>query len=158
MVKNTSGGKYAKKAKRSSLVQPINTKVRVVAEEGELYAIVKKMLGNGRMEVLCIDNVTRMCNIPKKFSFYKRDNTIRVGSWVMVGLRLWESNHRSVCDLLEVYSVYDIEQLKKLNENWFIFGEDECDLINNDVEFIEDQPTVTPTETSAAEEIDLSDI
>lgn len=164
MVKNTSGGKYAKKAKRSSFAPPLQTKTRVVAEEGEMYACVKRLLGNGRMEVMCIDNILRQCHIPKKFRFFKRDNIIRVNTWIMVGLRLWESNHRSVCDLLEVYTPYDVDYLKKLNENWFVFGEDDCDLIGNDnIEFIDDRTqTINELENginaSNDEEIDLSDI
>ncbi len=85
MVKNTAGGKYAKKAKRGSLNPPLQTKTRLVSEEGELYACVKRILGNGRIEVMCIDNVMRQCHIPKKFRYHKRDIFIGVGSGVIVG-------------------------------------------------------------------------
>lgn len=155
MVKNTGGGKYAKKAKRGSLNPPLQSKTRVTSEEGELYACVKRILGNGRIEVMCIDNIMRQCHIPKKFRYFKRDNVIRIGSWVMVGIRLWESSKNN-CDLLEVYSTYDIDYLKKLNENWFVFGEEECELIGTDeIEFTSEQPIMN--ESSAAE-IDLEDI
>ncbi len=162
MVKNTNGGKYAKKAKRSSLMQPIQAKTRIVSEEGEVYACVKKLLGNGRMEVLCIDNVVRQCHIPKKFRYFKRDNIVRIGSWIMVGLRLWESNTKN-CDLLEVYAQYDVDYLKKLNENWFLFGEDEDDIIGNDsIDFVDERTQIMNelerNESTGAAEIDLSDI
>lgn len=156
MVKNTGGGKYAKKAKRGSLNPPLQTKTRVVSEEGEIYACVKRILGNGRIEVMCIDNVLRQCHIPKKFRYFKRDNVIRVNSWIMVGMRLWESNKNN-CDLLEVYTQFDIDYLKKLNENWFVFGEEACDNLFASTEFeFTDQPSVI--NESGAEEIDLADI
>jgi initiation factor 1A len=157
MVKNTSGGKYAKKAKRGSLNPPLQRKTRVVEEEGELYACIKRILGNGRIEVMCIDNVLRQCHIPKKFRYFKRDNIFRVNSWVMVGIRLWESNKNN-CDLLEVYSEYDVEYLKKLNENWFVFGEEESDLFNTDEIDISEHVQGESMHSSNAEEIDLADI
>jgi initiation factor 1A len=158
MVKNTAGGKYAKKSKRGSLNPPLQTKTRVVSEEGELYACVKRILGNGRIEVMCIDNVLRQCHIPKKFRYFKRDNIIRVNSWVMVGIRLWESGKNN-CDLLEVYSPYDIDYLKKLNENWFVFGEDECsDLFGTDEIEISEERADGVMQSSNDEVIDLNDI
>lgn len=158
MVKNTSGGKYAKKAKRGSLNPPLQTKTRLVSEEGEIYACVKRILGNGRIEVMCIDNVLRQCHIPKKFRFFKRDNIIRVNSWVMVGIRLWESNKNN-CDLLEVYSNYDVDYLKKLNENWFVFGEEESDnLFGTDEIDIINESNEPGINLSNDGEIDLNDI
>ena len=140
MVKNTAGGKYAKKAKRGSLNPPLQTKTRLVSEEGELYACVKRVLGNGRIEVMCIDNV------------------IRVGSWVMVGIRLWESSKTNT-DLLEVYSAYDVEYLKKLNENWFVFGEEESDNLfgTDEIEFT-NESVESGINMSNDGEIDLNDI
>ncbi len=158
MVKNTAGGKYAKKAKRGSLNPPLQTKTRLVSEEGELYACVKRILGNGRIEVMCIDNVMRQCHIPKKFRYHKRDNVIRVGSWVIVGIRLWESSKTNT-DLLEVYSAYDVEYLKKLNENWFVFGEEESDNLfgTDEIEFT-NESVESGINMSNDEEIDLNDI
>lgn len=158
MVKNTAGGKYAKKAKRGSLNPPLQTKTRLVSEEGELYACVKRVLGNGRIEVMCIDNVMRQCHIPKKFRYFKRDNVIRVGSWVMVGIRLWESTKTNT-DLLEVYSAYDVEYLKKLNENWFVFGEEESDNLfgTDEIEF-SNESVEQGINMSNDGEIDLNDI
>ncbi len=158
MVKNTAGGKYAKKAKRGSLNPPLQTKTRLVSEEGELYACVKRILGNGRIEVMCIDNVMRQCHIPKKFRYHKRDNVIRVGSWVIVGIRLWESSKTNT-DLLEVYSAYDVEYLKKLNENWFVFGEEESDNLfgTDEIEFT-NESVESGINMSNDGEIDLNDI
>ena len=43
-------------------------------EDGQEYAQVVKMLGNGRLEAYCFDGVTRLCHIRgklrKKVNFY----------------------------------------------------------------------------------------
>jgi len=83
--------------------------------------------------VKCIDGETRLCIIRKKFKGRsKRDNMITNGSYVLVGVRDWEVvevGKKRKCDLLEVYSSSDIEQIKKYlsPEEWEIIrvrGED----------------------------------
>jgi hypothetical protein len=61
-----------------------------------------------------------MCIIRNKFRGRgKRDNTVALGTWVMVGIRSWESNsgdnNTQKCDLLEVYNDGEKEKLKKVN-------------------------------------------
>jgi initiation factor 1A len=130
MVKNVKGGSghksQARKFTGDSSASKQNSKLRVVEEDGEIYAQIIKNYGNGMCDALCIDNITRLCIIRGKFRGRgKRDNTIRVGSWILVGKREWESekkNEKQKCDLLEVYSDSDVERLKKsVNENWKIF-------------------------------------
>jgi len=118
------------KVKGESLYFPlqIQSKVvlRIVEEEGEIYGQITKMYGNGMCDALCIDNVTRLCIIRGKFRGRgKRDNILHVGSWILAGRRDWESvkvDEKQKCDLLEVYSDFDVERLKKnVNVNWKIF-------------------------------------
>lgn len=131
MVKNVKGGSGHKSQARkfSSLGSSAKqgSKLRVVEESGEIYAQITKIYGNGMCDALCIDNVTRLCMIRGKFRGRgKRDNSVGVGSWILGGKREWESerkNEKEKCDLLEVYSDFDIERLKKsINENWKIFA------------------------------------
>lgn len=130
MVKNVKGGSGHKSQARkfaSTGVSKQTSKLRIVEEDGEIYAQVIKVFGNGMCDVLCIDEKTRLCIIRGKFRGRgKRDNTIRPGSWVLVGKREWESekkDEKEKCDLLEVYSDFDIERLKKsVHENWKIFA------------------------------------
>lgn len=141
-----------------------SSQLRVVSEEGEIYAVVKKNLGNSRIEVLCMDGQVRICSIAKKFRHFKRDNAIELGGWIMVGLRLWEMEGRHKCDLLEVYSRAEIEKLKKTEGNWKLFApEDIYDELSADTEcmidMIEKQTTNNATgPTASAEMIDLDDI
>ena len=130
MVKNVKGGSSHKSQARkfagdaSSAKQ--HSKLRTIEEDGEIYAQIIKNYGNGMCDALCIDNVTRLCIIRGKFRGRgKRDNTIRVGSWILAGKREWESEkngEKQKCDLLEVYSDFDIERLKKsVQGNWKVF-------------------------------------
>jgi initiation factor 1A len=139
MVKNTTGGnKHKSQARKLVSNFKQSNKLRVVEEEGEVYAQVFKMLGNGMCHVNCIDEKKRLCFIRGKFRGRgKRDNTLRIGTWLLIGKREWESEKNSdedleKCDLLEVYSDVDKERLKKtVNCNWSIFIENEVTFTNS---------------------------
>ena len=75
------------------------------------------MLGNGMCNVMCSDNVSRLCIIRGKFKGKgMHSNIINNGTWVLIGIRDWESSDKKgtlpKCDLLEVYSSIDKERLK----------------------------------------------
>ena len=114
MVKNTGGNK-AKKFARKVINMP-DRSTRFAVEEGEVYAIVMKLMGNNICEVLCLDGERRLCVIRKKFSGKgKRDNFLSKGRWVLIGLRSWEvtRKEKEKCDLLEVYNDNNKEALIK---------------------------------------------
>ena len=98
-----------------------NRALRLVVDEDEMYASVTKMFGNGMCEVISNDAKKRLCVIRNKFrGRSKRDNTVAIGTWVMVGDRSWESGGGSAdklpkCDLLEVYNDGEKQKLKKIN-------------------------------------------
>ena len=98
MVKNLKGGSGHKSQARkfaSTGATKQSSKLRVVEEEGEIYAQITKVFGNGMCDALCIDEVTRLCIIRGKFRGRgKRDNTLRVGSWILAGKREWESEKK----------------------------------------------------------------
>jgi initiation factor 1A len=138
MVKNTQGGSSHKKFARkfsSGGSSNNNNRLRVSEDEGEIYAIVIKMLGNGMFHCHCLDNQIRLGHIRGKFSGRgRRDNTVEGGKWVLIGLREWDipseksstvlkstSSKMQQCDLLEVYSDTDKYRLKEtVSENWQI--------------------------------------
>jgi translation initiation factor 1A len=131
MVKNVKGGSGHKGQARKFVVPSSSkqiVKTRVALEDGELYAQVTKMLGNGMCHVLCQDNKTRLCFIRGKFRGRgKRDNMISNGRWILIGLRDYESEKAGGkldnCDLLDVYSDQDKERLKNQIQtvNWSQF-------------------------------------
>jgi len=130
MVKNTKGGSGHKSQARKFVVPSSKqiVRTRLALEDGELYAQVIKMLGNGMCHVLCQDNQTRLCFIRGKFRGRgKRDNMIHNGKWILIGLRDYESEKAGGkldnCDLLDVYSDQDKERLKSQVQtvNWTQF-------------------------------------
>lgn len=129
MVKNTTGGKKAKSVAR--YVAP--TMFRPAKEEGELYAIVEKNMGNGILNVKCIDNVMRRCMVRKKFTGRQRD-VLQVGSWILVGLREFETI-KDKCDLIEIYTSSDVSRLQLLDMPWHVFGVEKDH--HDDIQFVE---------------------
>ena len=146
MVRQTKGGRNNRKVGRKYVGTPGGgTKLRVVEEEGELYAAVNKMLGGGMMNVMCIDGVERLCVMRKKFRGRgKRDNMVGKGSWVLVGLREWESSSRNKCDLIEVYNPNEITKLQALDGNWSVLkasmlGEGDAEEQDDSIQFVDDK-------------------
>ena len=151
MVKNTFGGNKSKGfARKHNNGGNKNNILRVSQAEGEIYAIVTKMCGNGMFECYCIDEVMRLGQIRGKFTGKgKRDNIVNNGTWVLIGVREWdikkeeESMGRKTClskdeklpkcDLLEVYNDKEKEQLQEeIAEKWSI-------IIKRDPSRIEEQ-------------------
>ena len=155
MVKNF-GGNRAKRQARKHVTAPRNTKLRTAKYDGELYAVVIKMLGGPNMLVKCIDGRERLCIIRKKFSGRnKRDNTLEHGAWVLVGLRDFETTNSTTslttssgstknkekCDLLEVYKSSDVETLKRNEDVDFIelsIADEEHD-IKSEIQFVDEK-------------------
>lgn len=122
MVRNNKGGKKSKGLARKFVGAPVQRKLRLVEESGELYAAVTKILGGGMLEVKGLDGKPRICIIRQKFRGRgKRDNMVALGSWILIGERDWESikkDQARKCDLLEVYTASEIEQLQKTDIDW----------------------------------------
>lgn len=113
MVKNAKGGNKSKKMGRKFLTAPINKKIRLAQEEGEIYAVVTKNLGNGMFYANDIDGRELLCIMRQKFKGRgKRDNTVSPGGWVLVGVREFESCAKPKHDLLEVYTESEKQKLK----------------------------------------------
>jgi initiation factor 1A len=134
MVKNVTGGKYAKKA---GYVGP--RKLRMLESDEERYAIVTKMLGNSQCHVKCTDNITRLCIIRNKFTGkHKGNNFLKPGVWVLVGVRDWETKSDKIekCDLMEVYSESDKTKLLDTTVNFMVLLKED-NLLSNTTEEME---------------------
>ena len=149
MVKNTLGGSGHKKFARKNTTGSKSNRLRTSEDEGEIYAIVTKLLGNGMFHCHCIDDTMRLGHIRGKFTFRgKRDNMVEGGKWVLIGLREWDihtessslsltkaSTKMQQCDLLEVYADSDKQKLREtVSENWQM-------LDNNDISRDKDKHT-----------------
>lgn len=115
MVKNTVGGGKHKKIARK-LTTSIATKesTRLSTNEMEQYALVTKIYGNGRCQVKTHDGLDIQCVIRNKFKGRsKRGNVVANGSYILIGLREWETNSGyKTSDLLEIYETDDVSVLQ----------------------------------------------
>ena len=126
MVKNSGGNKGKKVARKHISGNSFNAKLRFAEEDEERYACVTKLLGNGMCNVNCLDGTNskqRLCIIRNKFRGRgKRDNTVAIGTYVLVGVREWESsksNSLEKCDLIEVSNSNEAQKLKsQVDKPW----------------------------------------
>ena len=75
-------GKGGKNRRRGKNENESDKRELVFKEDGQEYAQVVKMLGNGRLEAYCFDGVTRLCHIRGKLRK-------KVGLHHMYHMKLW---------------------------------------------------------------------
>lgn len=106
----------------------------VFKEDGQEYAQVTKMLGNGRLEAMCFDGAKRLCHIRGKL---RKKVWINQSDIILVGLRDYQD---CKADVILKYSADEARNLKsygefpdtvKINET-VTFGEEGFD---DDIEF-----------------------
>ena len=123
MVKNKKGGSGHKKMARKNVAPKggYNKKLRKAVEEGEMYARVTAMLGGGHARIICADGKERTLVVRGKFrGRNKRDNTLKLNTFVLVGLQsvsfgaVIQKGKLEKADLLEVYKEGQKEELIKL--------------------------------------------
>lgn len=113
--RNVDGGNRAKRQGRKYQTNNSHTNVlRKSVCEMELYAVVTKMCGGNLCRVITQHGDDLRCHMGGKFrGRNRRQNFVKAGEWVLVGLREWEKNNEN-CDLEYVYSKDEIEQLREL--------------------------------------------
>jgi len=110
MVKNRTGGTGTKSLARKHQSNG-NNLLRFPECELELFAVVTKMLGNGRCEVFTNDNHQYSAIIRNKFrGRQKRHNIISINSIVLIGLHDWEKPVKN-SDILSIYNENEIDIL-----------------------------------------------
>jgi len=82
----------------------------VLAETGQAYAQVVKMLGNGRLEAMCFDNVKRLCHIRGKLRKKVWINTTDI---ILIGLRDFQDEK---ADVILKYTADEARTLKSKGE------------------------------------------
>lgn len=108
MVKNTIGGKKAKRAKN----QNDNGGKRPIlwAEDLQMYGRVERILGDMRCDVLCKDGTQRICKIRGKL---KKRVWISTGDIVLICLRDFQDDK---ADIIHKYNVEEVKILIDQNE------------------------------------------
>jgi hypothetical protein len=118
MVKNTGGGKGAKRQASKHSSNPKAEELRKSESPNEVYACITQNFGN-RYDVITLDGDTLSCRMGGKFKGRKkRDNIATTGCWVLVGLYEWEKEVKN-CELLCIYDKHNVDELRSLpGFNW----------------------------------------
>merc|ERR1712070_693212 len=82
----------------------------ILKEDGQEYALVLKMLGNGRLEALCIDSKTRLCHIRGKM---RKKVWISPGDIILLGLRDYQDGK---ADVILKYNSDEVRCLRTYKE------------------------------------------
>merc|ERR1712121_522890 len=103
-------GKGGKNRRRGNNENDTLKRELVFKEDGQEYAQVMKMLGNGRLEAMCFDGVKRLCLIRGKL---RRKVWINQSDIVLVGLRDFQD---AKADVILKYSPDEARNLKSYGE------------------------------------------
>ena len=115
MVKNTTGGSKSRGFARKTFQKSSSSVVRLPNNVLEKFAIVTKLFGQGRCQVITEQQITLNCVIRNKFKArFKNSNLVSIHSIILVGLRDWETPDYKICDLLEVYTTDDIHHFRNI--------------------------------------------
>ncbi len=97
-AKKKKGGKKKRKGKSNYITAKRELEFK---EEGQEYARVLKMLGDGRLEAKCSDNVIRICHIRGKM---RKRIWINKGDLLLVDIRPYQTDKADI-----VHKYYDEE-------------------------------------------------
>ena len=126
-------GKGGKNRRRGKNENERDKRELVFKEDGQEYAQVAKMLGNGRLEAMCFDGVKRLCHIRGKL---RKKVWINQSDIILVGLRDYQD---AKADVILKYSADEARNLKSYGEfpesikitDTLEFGRD----LDDDIEF-----------------------
>ena len=103
-------GKGGKNRRRGKNENEAEKRELIFKEDGQEYAQVTKMLGNGRLEALCFDGTKRLCHIRGKL---RRKVWINQGDIILVGLRDYQD---AKADVILKYNADEARNLKTYGE------------------------------------------
>ncbi|KAG6785195.1 hypothetical protein POTOM_010922 [Populus tomentosa] len=127
-------GKGGKNRKRGKNEADDEKRELIFKEDGQEYAQVLRMLGNGRCEAMCIDGTKRLCHIRGKMH---KKVWIAAGDIILVGLRDYQDDKADVilkympdeARLLKAYG--ELPENTRLNEGpWLAVSLCFCDVMH----------------------------
>jgi translation initiation factor IF-1 len=116
MVKNLSGGgKSKQQGRKFTSNNASRSALRLSTNELEVYGIVIKVFGGGRVSVQTVNESLGELQMIIRHKFKKRNSNVIVGSIILCGLREWEGpDHFKTCDILELYDQDEHNLLKSI--------------------------------------------
>jgi translation initiation factor 1A len=103
-------GKGGKNRRRGKNENETEKRELVFKEDGQEYAQVTRMLGNGRLEAMCFDGTKRLCHIRGKL---RKKVWINQGDIILVGLRDYQD---AKADVILKYNPDEARNLKAYGE------------------------------------------
>ncbi|XP_047393184.1 eukaryotic translation initiation factor 1A, X-chromosomal-like isoform X1 [Sciurus carolinensis] len=107
-------GKGGKNRRRGKNENESEKRELVFKEDGQEYAQVIKMLGNGRLEAMCFDGVKRLCHIRGKL---RKKVWINSSDIILVGLRDYQLKSMKqihlVLEMMMKFSLMILEMMMK---------------------------------------------
>jgi len=103
-------GKGGKNRRRGKNENEAEKRELIFKEDGQEYAQVTKMLGNGRLEAMCFDGIKRLCHIRGKL---RKKVWINQGDIILVGLRDYQD---AKADVILKYNADEARNLKTYGE------------------------------------------
>lgn len=103
-IRNKKQSRGKKKKEKDTLVYP---------DDGQEYGYVKDMLGNGRVNIICEDGITRIGRIRGSMRQYKNKVIIKAMDLILISKRDYEDDK---VDIIHKYSSEDASFLYSTNE------------------------------------------
>ncbi|KAM0259238.1 hypothetical protein ACHAQJ_003443 [Trichoderma viride] len=151
-------GKGGKNRRRGTKENDDQRRELTFKEDGQEYAQVVKMLGNGRLEAMCFDGSKRLANIRGKM---RKKVWINQGDIILLSLRDFQDNKGDVILKYTSDEARNLKNLGELPENAKInetdsYGQDGDD--NAGFEFGADESDSDESESGEKKEVDIDDI
>lgn len=103
-------GKGGKNRRRGKNENELDKRELIFKEDGQEYAQVVRMLGNGRLEAFCFDGTTRLCHIRGKM---RKKVWVSAGDIILLGLRDFQDEK---ADVIHKYNADEARNLKAYGE------------------------------------------
>ena len=141
--------KGGKKKRRGKNINGPSTRKLDFKEDGQEYARVTKMLGDGRLEGVCSDGVVRICHIRGKM---RKRVWISSGDLILVDIREYQS------DKADVVHKYNTDEDRKLQAYGELTGgtvKEEENTEKNEIDFYD--PIGGSQSSNSSDELDNED-
>lgn len=138
-------GKGGKNRRRGKNENEDMKRELVFKEDGQEYAQVTKMLGNGRLEALCFDGVKRLCHIRGKL---RKKVWINQSDIILIGLRDYQDQK---ADVILKYTPDEARSLKA-------YGEIPESAKINDAEMAENEDDIITFDDFEGDDDEIDDI
>lgn len=110
MGRNLLGGKKKKRCKNKNTDNTLTIKKLTFKEESQDYALVTKMLGDGRLLATTENYIDILCIIRGKL---RKRVWINVGDLILISYRDFQTKK---ADVILKYNEYEISELKRIGE------------------------------------------